>query len=182
MPGGTQGVRGGESKPQAQRGQSPAPRLFPTTRRSRQRQPSTHPCPAPPGTHLGHKLLVLLVQVCRGGHVVPPDPQLALLGEPGGGGRGGTRDARAGGPQQGRARRSGSTGHKAAAFLFLFQRALASGKGCSKPEPARASAQRHQGRPVCVDGEGAQHPAHPLAAPQPRAHLSAARSLSAPRV
>lgn len=45
-------------------------------------------CAVPSPAHLGHELFVLLIQVCRGGHVIPPDPQLALLGKPGRGDRG----------------------------------------------------------------------------------------------
>lgn len=86
-------------------------------------------------THLGHKLLVLLVQVGRGGHVVPPDPQLALLGEPGGGGET-PGDTRAGVPS-----RDGATGHKAATFLFYPKGHQQVAEGCSKPQPARATAQ-----------------------------------------
>lgn len=34
-------------------------------------------------THLGNKLLVLLVQISSGSHIVPPYPQPSILGKPG---------------------------------------------------------------------------------------------------
>lgn len=136
--------------------------------------PGTHPCPAPPGTHLGHKLLVLLVQVGRGGHVVPPDPQLALLGEPGGvGGRHPVT------PGQGSP--AGGRGHRAqSCHLYSIPKRIS-----KRP---RASPRHSLPVPRLGDTRDTRWtwmgmgPAPPCARWQPRAHLSAARSLSAPRV